>query len=78
VHHVSCEAVRHAQNRLHRVHAHIQAASPDRYFALGLSFVTRPDGTVVRQCADVQAGDGIEVHLIDGTIPATVTKKGVS
>jgi exonuclease VII large subunit len=62
---------------LHKVHAHIQAASPDRYFALGLSFVTRPDGKLVRRRADVQAGDAIEVHLIDGAVPAIVKKKEV-
>lgn len=75
LHQVSCETVRRTQTVLHRLHAHIQAASPERYFALGLSYVTRPDGTVVRQRADVAAGDPIEIHLVDGTVPATITKK---
>ncbi len=75
VHQVTGETVRHAHSRLHGMHAHIQAASPDRYFALGLSYVTRPDGSVVRSCAEVGPGDAIEVHLKDGTVPATVTRK---
>jgi exonuclease VII large subunit len=75
VHHVCWETIRDAQSRLQGVHAHIQAANPDRYFALGLSYVTRPDGTVVRHCAEVGPGDVIEVHLKDGTVPATVKRK---
>jgi exodeoxyribonuclease VII large subunit len=77
VHQMGCDAVRRAYARLHKIHAHIQAASPDRYFALGLSFVTRPDGKLVRHRADVQAGDAIKVHLTDGTVPAVVTEKEV-
>jgi exonuclease VII large subunit len=75
LHHVSCETVRRAQGRLHRLHAHIQAASPDRYYALGLSYVTRPDGSLVRRCGEVTAGDRIEIHLSGGAVPATVTRK---
>jgi exonuclease VII large subunit len=75
VHQVTCDSVRHAHSRLDRLYAHIQAASPDRYFALGLSYVTRANGTLVRHCADVEPGDVIEVHLKDGTVPATVTRK---
>ncbi len=75
VHHVSCDKVRRAQGRLHRLHAHIQAASPERYYALGLSYVTRSDGSVVRRCGDVTAGDNIEIYLSDGSVPATVTRK---
>ena len=75
MHQVSCEAVRRAQNRSHRVHAHIQASSPDRYFALGLSYVTRGNGTLVRHCTEVEPCDAIEVHLRDGTVPATVKRK---
>jgi exonuclease VII large subunit len=75
VHQVACDTVRHAHSHLHRVHAHIQAASPDRYYALGLSYVTQADGTLVRHCADVEPGDAIEVHLREGTVPATVTRK---
>jgi exodeoxyribonuclease VII large subunit len=75
IHHISCETVRLAQRTLHRLHAHIQAASPDRYFGLGLSYVTRPDGSLIRRRADVTAGDPIRIHLIDGTVPATVNRK---
>lgn len=75
VHHVSCETVRRAQGRLHRLHAHIQATSPERYYALGLSYVTRSDGSVVRRCGDVTAVDHIKIHVSDGSVPATVTRK---
>lgn len=75
VHHVGCEKVRRAQGRLHRLHAHIQAASPERYYALGLSYVTRSDGALVRRCGEVTAGDHIEIHVCDGSVPATVTRK---
>jgi exodeoxyribonuclease VII large subunit len=75
VHQVTCDTVRHAHSRLDRLHAQIQAASPERYFALGLSYVTRANGTVVRHRADVAVGDAIEVHLTDGMVPATVTRK---
>ena len=75
VHHVSCEQVRRAQARVQRLHAHIQAASPERYYALGLSYVTRADGSVVRRCREVTAGDHLEIHVSDGAVPATVTRK---
>jgi exodeoxyribonuclease VII large subunit len=75
IHYVGCEVFRRGISKLHRLHAHIQAASPDRYFALGLSYVTGPGGTVVRSRSHVSAGDPIEVHVIDGTISATVTRK---
>jgi exodeoxyribonuclease VII large subunit len=75
VHHVGCETVRYAQGRLHRLHAHIQAASPDRYYALGLSYVTGADGSVVRRCSDVRVGNNLEIHLCDGSVLATVTRK---
>jgi exonuclease VII large subunit len=38
--------------------------------------VTRHDGTVVRRADDVIEGDPIQIHLIDGTVSATVTRKG--
>jgi exodeoxyribonuclease VII large subunit len=75
IHHVSSEKVRSAQRTLHHWHAHIQAASPDRYYALGLSYVTHPDGTLVRRCVDVTLGDMVHIHLMDGTVPAAVTRK---
>lgn len=75
IHQVGCETVRRTLSKLHRLHAHIQAASPDRYFALGLSYVTGPDGRVVRSLSHVSEGDRIDIHIIDGTIEATVTKK---
>lgn len=75
LHYVSCETVRRAQRNLQRLHVHIQSASPDRYYALGLSYVTRVDGTVVRRRGEVTAGDSVEIHLVDGTVPARVTSK---
>lgn len=73
IHYVSSEMVRRALSRLHRVHAHIEAASPDRYFALGLSYVTRSDGSVLRTRTHVSQGEPLEIHLADGTVHATVT-----
>ncbi len=75
VHQAGCDTVRRALSTLHRLHAHIQASSPERYFVLGLSYVTGPDGTVVRSRSDVSSGDHIEVHVVDGTINAMVMKK---
>ncbi|MBA2251547.1 MAG: hypothetical protein H0W13_02400 [Nitrospirales bacterium] len=67
--------MRRTLSTLHRLHAHIQAASPERYFALGLSYVTGQDGTVVRSRSQILLGDRIEIHVLDGMIEATVTKK---
>lgn len=50
VHHISCEKVRRVQGHLHPLYAHIQATSPEWYYALDLSYVTRADGSVVRRC----------------------------
>lgn len=75
IHQLSCDLVRYTLSRLHRLHAHIEAASPERYFALGLSYVTRSDGSVVRNRAQVVGGDRIQIHLTDGIIPATVTEE---
>jgi exodeoxyribonuclease VII large subunit len=75
VHQAGCDTVRRSLSTLHRLHAHIQAASPERYFLLGLSYVTGPDGTVVRSRSQVSSGDRIEIHVIDGRITATVTTK---
>jgi exodeoxyribonuclease VII large subunit len=75
VHQAGCGTVRRSVSTLHRLHAHIQAASPERYFVLGLSYVTGPDGTVVRSRSDVALGDDIEIHVADGTINAMVMKK---
>ena len=75
VHHTGCDMVRRSLSMLHRLHAHIQAASPARYFALGLSYVTDQNGTVVRTRSQVSSGDCIEIHVIDGSIEATVTRK---
>jgi exodeoxyribonuclease VII large subunit len=75
VHQAGCDTVRRTLSTLYRLHAHIQAASPERYFALGLSYVIGPDGTVVRSRSQVSSGDRIEIHVIDGRIGATVTTK---
>ena len=74
-HQAGCDTVRRALRTLHRLHAHIEAASPERYFALGLSYVTGPDGTVVRSQSQVSSGNRIEIHVKDGRIEATVTTK---
>jgi hypothetical protein len=29
----------------------------------------------VRRCADVTLGDRLHIHLMDGTVPAAVTRK---
>lgn len=52
--------------------SHIQAASPDRYYVLGLSYATGSDVAVVRHCGDVTAGDNIAIHVSDGSVLATV------
>jgi exonuclease VII large subunit len=75
IHQAGCEMVGGTLSTLHRLHADIQAASPERYFALGLSYVTGQDGTVVRSRTQVSSGDHIEIHVMDGRIEATVTKK---
>lgn len=75
VHHVGCDAVRRIHQRLHTLHVQIQALSPERYFALGLSYVTRSDGQIVRTHKAVAAGDAIHIHLQDGTIAATVNER---
>jgi exonuclease VII large subunit len=75
IHQLSCDMVRRTGSRLHQLHAHIDAASPDRYFALGLSYVTRADGSLVRSRAQVVDGDRVQIHLADGLVPAMITKE---
>jgi exodeoxyribonuclease VII large subunit len=73
IHHLGCDMVRRALIHLHRLHAHIEAANPERYFALGLSYVTRSDGSVLKSRAHVSEGEHLEIHLADGIVPAAVT-----
>jgi exonuclease VII large subunit len=75
IHQAGCDRVRRTLSTLHRLHAHIQAASPARYFGLGLSYVTGADGRIVRSQSQVSLGDRLEIHVRDGRIAATVTKK---
>ena len=75
IHQRVCELIRLRRGRLDYLHAHIQAASPERYFAMGLAFVKTADGRTLRQIADVNTGESIQIRLQDGTVSAKVTKK---
>jgi len=65
-----------AHQQLHQRHVAIQALSPDRYFALGLSYVTDRHGQLVRAISDVSPRTILHIHLKDGILPATA-KKGI-
>lgn len=75
IHHAGTQAVQRASRRVHASHVQIQAMSPARYFALGLSYVTTSAGRLITQTRDVEAGETIRVHLQDGTLDATIQRK---
>ncbi|WP_027068999.1 exodeoxyribonuclease VII large subunit [Novilysobacter defluvii] len=51
----------------------LEATSPLATIARGYSITTHADGRVVRSVDDVRPGDGIQVRVADGTLPARVT-----
>ncbi len=50
--------------------------SPLKILGRGFSYVTDGSGAVIKTHADVSVGDSINIHLHDGKLEATVTKKG--
>jgi len=53
--------------------ARLRALSPAATLQRGYAIVQRPDGTVVREPAQVSPGDPVRLRLAGGEIPATVT-----
>ena len=53
--------------------ARLRALSPAATLQRGYAIVQRPDGTVVREPAQVAPGDALRLRLARGEVPATVT-----
>jgi len=53
--------------------ARLRALSPAATLQRGYAIVQRPDGTVVREPAQVAPGDALRLRLAGGEVPATVT-----
>jgi exodeoxyribonuclease VII large subunit len=62
-----------ARQRLLLAQRGLDAISPLATLDRGFAIVTRSDGTVVQDAADVQAGDRIEARVARGTVLAQVT-----
>lgn len=67
------DAPRRGTQRLEKAMAQLDALSPLRVLHRGYSITQRPDGQIIRDAAEVQAGDQIQVKLEKGNIEATVT-----
>lgn len=51
----------------------VATCHPDRYFRMGLCYVTRKTGELITQPTDVTAGQSVCIHLSGGHIKAKVT-----
>ena len=61
------------RERFIRLAAALDAMSPLKVLSRGYAIVQKPDGSVIRSCADASAGDTLEIGLQDGRLLATVT-----
>jgi exodeoxyribonuclease VII large subunit len=61
-----------AEKRAERAAATLEATSPFRVLERGYSITRRPDGTLVRRAADVQAGETVESVLHEGLLVSRV------
>jgi len=69
----AAESPKRGAGRLEKAMAQLDALSPLRVLHRGYSITQRPDGQIIRDAAEVQAGDQIRVKLEKGNIEATVT-----
>jgi exodeoxyribonuclease VII large subunit len=73
-----CRCLRHRLDRaddgLRHTTARLRALSPAATLERGYAIVQRPDGAVVRDPADVSAGDDLRVRLAGGQLTVNVTE----
>ena len=50
----------------------LTALSPDRWLSRGFARVTREDATLLQSSTEANPGDGLVIHVRDGTIDVTV------
>ncbi len=67
------DAPRRGTQRLEKAMAQLDALSPLRVLHRGYSITQRPDGQIIRDAADMHAGDQIRVKIEKGSLEATVT-----
>lgn len=67
------DAPRRGTQRLEKAMAQLDALSPLRVLHRGYSITQLPDGHIIRDAADVHAGDQIRVKIEKGSLEATVT-----
>ena len=60
------------RHRVEMLEQRLAACNPERIYKMGYSLLTK-NGKVVRSVSDLQKGDQIETHLIDGSVHSTVT-----
>ena len=59
------------QHRVELLEQRLAARNPERIYRMGYSLLTK-NGTVIRSVHDLQPGDQIETHLIDGNVLSAV------
>jgi exodeoxyribonuclease VII large subunit len=64
------------KHRLDNLSTRLQAASHERTLARGYAMLTGEDGAVLTRAAQLQAGQGVQIHLQDGSAGATVNEVG--
>ncbi len=64
------------RGRLDRIHAHLEELSPLKILDRGYALVFDADGSLLKDAAQVRAGDEISARLARGTVSATVKAKG--
>ena len=60
------------RERFIRLAASLDAMSPLKVLSRGYAIVQKPEGSVVRSCAEVQPGEHLKIGLQDGSITAAV------
>jgi len=63
------------RERFFRLAAALDAMSPLKVLSRGYAIVQKPDGSVIRSCAEATVGETLVIGLQDGRMLATVTGK---
>ena len=58
-------------NRL-ALEAALRTTDPRKVLERGYGMLQQPDGSVIGSVSDVAVGDGLLVHLVDGTVTTAV------
>jgi exodeoxyribonuclease VII large subunit len=64
------------QHQLEQLETRLHAASHERTLARGYAMLTSNSGAVLTRAAQLQVGQGVQIHLQDGSAAATVNEVG--